>query len=181
MKKLAFILAIVLVSKFSYAQVFGSAQTLSPKKVNLSIIPFIYDAGGNNDLALFLQGGYGLKPGIDFALKLGLFENENYFGGDVEFAVTRNLSLGGGFHSFGSFAMDLTGLYTIRLTSSARLTTGLDFDIYTDSNAPSYLWIPVNTEIDLKKNLSFIFEAGIDSNLLDQSYNYMAGGLQFYF
>ncbi len=182
MKKLLLFVVIVFTCAVSNAQVFGTAGTLSKGKFNFGVLPTILDANGNNDFVMFMQGGYGLRSGIDLGLKLGVFGEETYFGGDVEFVLMKNLSLAGGFHTYGDFGLDVTGLYTFPLTNSARLSTGLDMDmVFADSQTLVPFWIPINIEVDIKKNVVFIFEAEIDTKLFDESYNLIAGGVQFYF
>lgn len=182
MNKLLVVLVLFVVNVALSAQVFGTAQTLSKGKLNFGILPTIIDNNGHSDLILFFQGGYGLVSGTDFGLKLGVLGDETYFGGDVEFALRKNISLAGGFHLYGDFGADFTGLYTFPLTNSARLSSGFDMDIvFANSKTVVPFWLPINLEIDLKKNLTFIFEAEIDTKLFDESYNTISGGVQFYF
>lgn len=181
-KTLFFIFAILLFSQAGVAQVFSTAQTLSPKQMNLGILPTIADASGTNDFILFVQGGYGLRKGIDLGVKLGVLADETYFGADVEFMAMKNLSIAGGFHSFGDFGLDLSGIYTFPLTTGARLTSGLDLDmVFAENETLLPLWIPLNLEVDIRNDLVFIFEADIDTKLFDESYNLISGGVQFYF
>ncbi len=181
MKKLFIISLIAFSCNLINAQVFGTAEVLSKNKGNFGILPTIYEYNGNSDMILFLQGGYGLSKGIDLGLKLGVLSEETYFGMDVEFAIRKNLSLSGGCHINDVLGLDFTGLYTFNLNNYAKLTSGLDIDIMTENDHTIAMWLPLNLEVDIKKNLVFIFEADIDTKLIDDSYNIISGGIQFYF
>lgn len=182
MNKLLFTALFIIICANSHAQVFGTAQTLAKNTGNIGIMPTIFDYDGDNDFMMFLQGGYGLTKGIDLGVKIGILGDENYFGADVEFHSKKNFSIAGGIHSYVDFGLDLTGLYTFNLNNKARLTTGLDMDIvFSDPNTLVPLWIPLNLEVDIKKDLVFMLEAGIDTKLFDESYHIMSGGFQYYF
>jgi len=181
MKKLLFLSGLLACFAFSHAQIFGTAQTLSQGKGNFGILPTITISDGNNDLILYLQGGYGLAKGVDLGIRLGL-EDKTYIGADVEFSLAKNFSFTGGFHSYYDFGIDLAGIYTFKLNSSTKLSTGLDADlIFNDYANITPVWIPLNIEVSLKKNMVFMLEADIDTKLIDESYNMISGGLQFYF
>ncbi|GAF02997.1 hypothetical protein [Saccharicrinis fermentans] len=138
---------------------------------------------GENQYTLYLQAGYGLSSGIDLALRLNLLDEESYLGADLEFALKKNLSISTGFHSFNhNFGLDFTGMFTFPLTSTARFTSGLDMDIiFLEGENIAPLWIPLNFEVDIKRNIAFMLEADIDTRLFDKSYHLISGGLQFYF
>lgn len=182
MRKLLVISALLMLFVMAKAQVFGTSQTLKKGALNLGILPTIIDYHGNNDFLLFLQGGYGLKSNVDLGIKLGLLGDDNYIGADVEFALGKRFSLAGGAHVFNDFGIDATALYTAPLNNSVRFTSGLDVDfVFPDSGSLQYVWIPLNLEVDLKKDLVFIFEADIDTKLIDEAANMISAGVQFYF
>ena len=183
MKKLLILSFVLLfVSNVVNSQVFGTSSTLKEKKFSLGLEPGFLMSNGNDDFMFFIHGGYGLKSNIDLGVKLGVFGDQNYLGADVEFVLGKRFSLAGGFHDFYDFGIDGTALLTFPLSSSARLTTGLDMDIVmADPETIVPLWIPCAIEVGIKKGMVFILEANIDTKLIDESYSFIGGGVQFYF
>ena len=181
MKKLILLALILCAGIRSNAQVLGSAQTLGKGKGNFGMMPALFVHGGNDQLMLFMNGGYGISNGVDLGLKLGVFGNSNFIGMDVEFSKGKNFSLAGGFHSFNDFAMDLTGLVGFNLGNGVRLSTGLDMDIVFANSTRVPVWLPINLEIWIKNNMTFMLEADIDTKLFDQSYHMISAGFQVYF
>ncbi len=182
MKKLFLAVIFVVVCFYSNAQVLGTAQTLKKGTGSVGIVPGILVNSGNNEFLLFLQGGLGISNGIDLGLRLGVLGDEDYIGADVEFSSNKHLSLAAGAHSFYDFGLDLTGLYTFYLNSNARFTTGLDMDVvFAENETVVPLWIPLNLEVGIKKNLVFMLEADIDTGVFDEAYHIISGGVQFYF
>jgi hypothetical protein len=177
MKRTVLTLTLLLALVLSNAQVFHSAQTLKKGSFSLGIEPALLINGGE-DLYIFLHGGYGIKNGIDFAMKLGV-GNTNYIGADVEFGLQKNISLTVGAHSFYNFGLDGALLFNIPIRSDILLITGFDMDINFNDEVDIPLWIPVGLEIFLKKRTSLIFEVEIGLN--DPAYNVIGGGLAFYF
>ena len=159
------------------SQVFHSAQTLKKGGFSLGVEPSVI-VNGNESFYLFLHGGYGIKSGLDLALKFGV-GNENYFGADLEFAIKKNISLTVGAHDFGSFGLDGALLFNIPIKSDLKLVTGLDMDINFPDEVELPLWLPIGLEVNLKKNMSLIFESEI--GLTPPAYHFFGGGLAFYF
>ena len=183
MRRILLTTAMLILAIQSQAQIFGTGQTLSTGKFNLGVMPTAMIYSGENEHTLYVQAGYGLTSGIDLALRLNLLDEQNYLGADLEFALKRNVSISTGFHSFNdNFGLDFTGMFTLPLTSTARFTSGLDMDIiFAEGENLAPLWIPLNFEVDIKRNIAFMLEADIDTRLFDKSYHLISGGLQFYF
>lgn len=180
MKKLFLVLGIcILISGHATAQVFNTSSTLKKGTFSAGFEPGVY-INGDTDFNLFLYGGAGLGRNMDFGLKLGVLGNEVYFGGDVEFSLSRNFSLSAGAHSYGNFGLDFTGLLTLPLGNSVNLYTGLDADIvFAEPDVVLPLWIPVGLEIPLRSNMLFLFEAEI--SVTDPGRHWLGGGLNFLF
>lgn len=169
------LLALVLTSK---AQLFNTGQTLKPNNLSLGIEPVFIIDGPSDGLNVFVHGGYGLKKGIDFSLKAGI-GNQNYFGGDVEWALGKRFSLTTGAHHFGDFGLDLAVVGTIPINKSAHVYLGCDSDIIFSNEVDILMWLPIGVEIGLSKRMSFLFEAEV--GLTGQTYHIIGGGLNFYF
>ncbi len=160
-------------------QVFNTSGTLKPGKFSAGFEPGVYVNGGTS-FNLFLHGGVGITKNFDFGLKLGVFESNVYFGGDVEYAFAKFFSLSAGAHSFGDFALDATGLFTFDLGSTVDLYTGLDLDIVFAENETYFpLWIPIGIEVPIKSYMLFLFETEI--NATDNASHYIGAGLNFLF
>ena len=160
------------------AQIFNTSGTLKPGKFSAGFEPGVYVNGGTSP-NLFLYAGAGIVNGLDFGLKLGLFENDVYFGGDIEFALGKMFSISAGSHSWGDFALDATGLITFQLGKAVDLYTGLDMDVIFANDALIPLWIPIGIEVPLKSYMLFLFESEI--NVTDVGSHYIGGGLNFLF
>jgi len=156
----------------SYGQVFNTSSTLKPGRFSLGIEPVVYVSGGP-DFNLFLHGGIGIVPKIDFGMKLGVMGGGVYFGGDLEFNINRYFSLSGGAHVWGDLGLDFTGLVTLPL-GPADIYSGLDMDVIMADGGPYFpLWIPIGIELPIKKHLLFFFETEI---LLTNNASHMIGG-----
>ncbi len=182
MKKLFLAVIFAVFCFYTNAQVLGTAQTLKKGTGNVGILPGIIVNNGYNDFILYLQGGLGISHGVDLGVRLGVLGDEDYIGADVEFSSNRHLSFTAGAHSFYDFGLDFTGLYTFYLNSNARFTTGLDMDVvFAENETAVPLWIPLNIEVGIKKDLVFMLEADIDTGVFDDAYHIISGGVQFYF
>ncbi|MCG8698991.1 MAG: hypothetical protein MI922_13130 [Bacteroidales bacterium] len=175
---ISFLLAFTFIAQ---SQVFNTSTTLRPGKFSVGIEPVIYVP--NNDFSLFMHGGVGLAKSIDFGAKLGVFRNDVYIGGDIEFSLARFFSLSFGAHSHGNFALDGTALFTFPLGKPANLYTGLDSDVVFIKNPKDDvrfpLWIPLGLEVKVKRGIAFLFEAEIAAN--DPAEHMIGGGFNFFF
>ncbi|MEA3317444.1 MAG: hypothetical protein U9R54_05765 [Bacteroidota bacterium] len=184
MKKSLIILIVSLFSIASQAQVFNTGQTLKKGVLSLGVEPVMHINGGANGFVLFAHAGYGLKSGIDVAVKFGL-DNPKYFGADLEFALGKRFSVAVGAHNYNNFGLDGTFNFVFPINSDVRIYSGLDADInfWTDSNDELNtnipFWIPVGLEVGLSSNMNLIFESEIGIN--NNAYHIIGGGLNFYF
>lgn len=176
-KLLLLVMSAVLVSSIS-AQVFNTGQTLKKGTFSAGVEPTII-AKNSPDFILFGHFGYGIKKGIDFGAKIGVLGPNTYVGADIEFGLTKNISLSGGAHVYGDFGLDATLLGTYPATKSVNIFGGVDVDAIFGGNTHFPLWIPVGVEVGLKKSLSFILEANIGLN--SSAYHVIGGGVVAYF
>jgi hypothetical protein len=160
------------------AQVLNSGMTIKAKSFELGFAPSVM----NDDFGLFIDGGYGLRPGMDLGVKLGFGYPETYFGADVEFMILRKspfLSASAGFHIFGDPGLDATATFTIPLDPQIHLYTGLDMDLnFNDDKTRAPLWFFLGTEIAVKNNMTVLLE--IEAGLNDPAYSIFSGGFSFY-
>ena len=144
-----------------------SYYALRSGDIEIGLEPGIY-VNSDADFNLFVHGGVGITKGVDMALKLGVMGTQAYFGGDVEFGLSRNFSVAAGAHSYGVFGLDAMGLYTFNLGDHSKLYTGLDADLNFPENADMQLpvWLPVGVEIPVKKYILFRMEAEVSLTVI---------------
>jgi len=160
------------------AQVFNTAKTLKQGTFALGIEPTILAKGGT-DFALFGHVGYGIAKGIDIAAKASVLSGSNYYGADIEFAFMKNMSLSAGAHIWGDFGLDATFLGTYEIAKNVDLYGGLDFDLNLGGNIYANFWIPVGVEVQISKEMNFIFESSIGIN--SSATHMFGGGINVYF
>ncbi len=177
MKKIITLLFSCLLSATAFTQVFNTGQTLDRKQFVVGLNPAIYLSGPSHGINLLIHGGYGLKPDIDLAVKIGL-GSEYYFGADVEWGLLENISLTTGLHMFNDFGLDATLNLTLPIRGDVYLYSGFDMDIAFGNRVYLPCWIPIGVEIELRNNMSFILEG--DIGLTDSSYHIINGGIRFY-
>jgi hypothetical protein len=178
MKKSAAFLLLALLANTAFCQVFNNGQTLKPKTFSLGIEPGVM-VNSKSEFILFLHGGYGIKDGIDLSANVGVLGPAEYFGADVEFGLPNRMSFAVGAHQMGDFGLDGAWNIAFPIKNDIRILTGLDSDLNFNSDKTRlYLWLPVGFEIGIRKKVSFIFEAEI--GLLDPTYHFIGGGLNFY-
>jgi hypothetical protein len=180
--KMTAVLFMLLMSPVLYSQVLENALTLRTGKMNLGA--FLTDYA-NDDLGLFVNGGYGLGPGYDLGMQLGVGYSETYFGADVEWLLKAGkpaISVAAGAHVFGDLGLDGTLNFSFPLSRQVDLYTGLDMDINfvktgngRDTQVP--LWLFVGTEIGLRSNINLLFELELDIN--DDAWSIFSAGINF--
>ena len=160
------------------SQVFNTATTLKKGGFAIGIEPaFIMDG---DEFFLFLHGGYGIKKGLDMSLKFGLGGGDTYVGGDLEFALRKNISLAVGAHSWNVFGLDGTLLFNIPIKSDIKLVTGLDMNVdFPDDDVNLPLWIPIGLEVGLSGRAKLMFE--VEIAITQDASHMFGGGVNFFF
>jgi hypothetical protein len=152
MKKYILILLVSVSSLTLFSQVFNTAGILKTNNFSSGVEPMIF-AEGTSDFILFGHLGYGLAKNIDLGAKAGfLYNNQIYFGADMEFGLGRHFSLSAGAHQFGDFGLDMTFLGTWNLVKNARLYAGIDADaVFPKGDIYFPLWLPIGIEVNISK------------------------------
>jgi len=182
--KMAVILLTLLSAVILPAQVLENAWTLRSGKMNLGAFLTDYE---NDDLGIFVTGGYGLGPGTDLGLRLGLGYFETYFGANVEWMLKGGkpaISLAAGAHVFNDLGLDGTLNLTFPASRQINIYTGLDMDINfveirdeKDTRVP--VWLLLGTEIGLKSDVALLIELEFD--LSDDAWSIFSAGVNFGF
>lgn len=179
MKRTLFVLIFLSISAFLNAQVFNTSGILKKGNVAIGFEPSMLVNGGSNEFLMFFHAGVGIGRNIDLGAKIGAFGNENYYGGDVEFGISKNLSLAAGAHQFHDFGFDGTANVTVPLASGTKLITGLDMDINFGDETTIPLWVPIGIRVSVGNGWSVIMEAEIE--LTDEAYHYFGIGMAYGF
>jgi hypothetical protein len=166
------------------AQVLENAGVLRSGKMNLGV--FLVDFE-NDDMGIFVQGGYGLGPGYDLDIQLGLGYSETYIGADIEWLLKAGkpaISVTAGAHSFGDIGLDGTLNLTFPLNRQVDLYTGLDLDVNfvdvgDEKETMVPIWVPLGVEIAVGSKIDLLFEFEIDVN--DDAWTIVGGGVNFSF
>lgn len=178
MKKLLLLFVASIVFVGVNAQVFNTGQTLKQGTLSLGVNPVFMDNGPSDGLNVYFHGGYGLKKGIDFGIKLGV-GNTRYIGADLEWALGKNFSLTTGGHLFNDFGLDAALLGTFPVRKDTDIYFGVDTDIVFGDDVTIPIWVPVGIELGLSSRMALILEGEIA--VVDDAYHIFGGGLNFYF
>lgn len=179
MNKKLILFALMFGSIIGKAQVFNTSGILKSGEASIGFEPSMLDSGGSDEFLMFFHAGVGLGNNIDLGAKIGAFGDENYYGGDVEFGISKNLSLSAGAHQFHDFGFDGTANVTIPLASGTKLITGLDMDINFGDETTIPLWVPIGIRVAVGNGWSLIMEAEIE--LTDEAYHYFGIGMAYGF
>jgi hypothetical protein len=178
MKRLTLSVLFVAVVVSVSGQVFNTSSTLGRNNFSIGLEPTVHVGGPGDGFMMFFHGGYGIKSGIDLALKLGA-GNTTYFGADLEWHLGKIVSLTTGAHNFGNFALDGSLNLAFPLRGGVDIFTGFDMDLIFADELMVPLWLPIGVEIGVGRNMSFILEAQV--GLTDPAWHVIGGGVAFYF
>ncbi|MFC1501961.1 hypothetical protein ACFL6A_00945 [bacterium] len=182
MKKLAFVLMLVIIPIQLSAQVFGTGQTLKPGRMSLGVNPAAYLNTNNNDFYLFLHGGIGMSRRMDLGIKVGVLGDVTYFGADLEWCLSRrspHISISVGAHHYNEFGLDGILNFTFPLGRRMSIYTGLDLDVnFINGNTTAPFWLFIGSDISIARRIGFLIEAEIGINA--SAYNIISGGFNFY-
>jgi hypothetical protein len=185
MRKFFFLaLSLFLLNSLS-AQVFNTAATLKPGAFSIGINPGVFAPknAGDTKFALYMNGGYGLRSGIDFNLRLGTGPDDVYIGGDAEFAFLSgniNGSLAAGAHVWEDFGLDATLNFDYQIAQATKLYWGLDADfVFADETNLLPMWLFIGVDIPIRKDINFRFESDIAISD-DTAFHIIHGGIEIY-
>ena len=178
MKKVLTGILFCLIPLLGISQTFNYGKSFGQGNFALGVAPAVHKGGPSNGLNLFLHAGYGLKQGVDLALKFGL-GREYYFGAELEWGLLRFLALTTGLHSFGHFGLDAGLNLSFPIRSDTRFYTGIDMDLIFADQLQAPFWLPVGIELGLRRDLYFILEGGIGLN--PEAWHIIDLGINIYF
>jgi hypothetical protein len=203
--------ALALVAGFAfalpaYAVDFGvmeTADTVIPGDFKFQAFPLAVRDGPRRevDTGINVGLGYGLSEHVDLEGQIGVYDDFNFFGADIEYSyrekVPLELSIGVGAHKIASdfghpWGLDVTHIvsYTTASVPSLRLIGAIDASYeYSDADYAGAIgaqderyWtvyaVP-GLQYRFSERVDVIGEVGVGLN--DDSYDYAALGLSFYF
>ncbi len=179
MKKGLILLLLIFGVMFAKAQVFNTSGILRSGEAAIGFEPSLLVYDGTTDFQMFFHAGVGVGRNIDIGAKVGAFGDETYYGGDVEFGISKNLSLSAGAHHFHDFGLDGSANVTVPLVSGTKLITGLDMDVIFGDETKIPLWVPIGIRVSVGNGWSLIMESEIE--LTDEAYHYFGFGMAYGF
>jgi len=179
MKKGLILLLLIFGVMFAKAQVFNTSGILRSGEAAIGFEPSLLVYDGATDFQMFFHAGVGVGRNIDIGAKVGAFGDETYYGGDVEFGISKNLSLSAGAHHFHDFGLDGSANVTVPLVSGTKLITGLDMDVIFGDETKIPLWVPIGIRVSVGNGWSLIMESEIE--LTDEAYHYFGFGMAYGF
>jgi hypothetical protein len=183
--------------------VMETADTVIPGDFKFLAFPLAVRNGPRRevDTGINVGIGYGINEPLDVEFQIGVYDDFNYFGVDVEYSYREmtplELSIGGGAHKVESdfgypYGFDVTHIasYTMESMPSLRLIGSLDaayevsdaFYAESISAHDKRYWVAYavpGLQYQVNERVDIIGEVGVGLN--KDSDNYAAVGLSFYF
>lgn len=164
---------------------FSNAKTLQKGVGSIGLQPVFLTA--QDDFMFIVRGGYGITNAVTGHLKLGLFEDETYFGGHFETAL----------NSTSESAVDVAGLLGVYTYGDLGLKLGLnlstDFEplsiysginyqpLFLDNDTNHAILVPIGFDVHLENGFDIMLEGNIPANSDADYLEAITFGTRFYF
>lgn len=181
MKRILIHILLLIGSTTLYSQQFNTAKILAPRHITAGVNPVFFD---KNELqsGIFLHGGIGLNRKTDLAIRFGVVEGKDYFGGDIEWMLRKterlSLSLITGMHVQYFIGLDAGLTASFPISKDILFFSGIDIDLNFERDIQHYTWVPIGLEVFIRKDISLIVE--IDVPMSDWAWSIYGGGLVMY-
>lgn len=142
-------------------QLINSPRSLDKRIVGLGFEPAYHINGEAKGVMMNLYGAYGITDNIDLGLKYGFAANNDYMGGQMEWGISRYMTLFTGVHKYKNFGFDGGLAVIIPISSRSMIFVGGRADINFTNSVNIPLWIPIGTEIAFNEGISLILEGQI--------------------
>tara|TARA_R110002126_G_scaffold14765_1_gene61308 strand:+ start:6428 stop:7003 length:576 start_codon:yes stop_codon:yes gene_type:complete len=146
---------------------FSNAKPLEKGVGSIGLQPVFLTA--QDDFMFIVRGGYGITNTVTGHLKLGLFEDETYFGGHFETALNGSsesavdVAALTGLYTYGDLGLKL-GLNLSTDFDPVSIYTGINYQpLFADETIHSVL-IPIGFDLHLDNNIDLILEGNIPAN-----------------
>lgn len=146
---------------------FSNAKTLEKGTGSIGLQPVFLT--NQDDFMFILRGAYGIQSGVTGHLKLGLFDEETYFGGHFETALNQNsesnvdVAALAGLHSYGDLGLKL-GLNLSTDFDPVSIYTGLNYQPLFAAETIHSILVPVGFDLHLNNGVDLMLEGNIPAN-----------------
>jgi hypothetical protein len=147
---------------------FSNAKTLEKGTGSIGLQPVFLTA--QDDFMFILRGAYGIQSGLTGHLKLGLFEDETYFGGHFETALNRNsesnVDIAGlvGVYTYGDVGLKL-GLNLSTDFEPVSIYSGFNYQpLFIENNTNHAILVPIGFDVHLENGIDLMLEGNIPAN-----------------
>lgn len=148
---------------------FSDAQTLEPGIISAGLQPVILT--DQEDFMLIARGAYGISSGLTVHGKIGVLEDETYFGAHAEYRILSEaqdpltVSGIGGIYTYGDPGLKLAAVASKQLDLFS-IFGGLNYQpLFIEDNTLHPFLIPFGLDIPLlDKQANFVFEANVGVN-----------------
>ncbi|MFY0685050.1 MAG: hypothetical protein JXR20_10895 [Balneola sp.] len=146
---------------------FSNAKTLEKGTGSIGLQPVFLT--NQDDFMFILRGAYGIQSGVTGHLKLGLFDEETYFGGHFETALNQNsesnvdVAALAGLYSYGDLGLKL-GLNLSTDLDPVSIYTGLNYQPLFAAETIHSILVPVGFDLHLNNGIDLMLEGNIPAN-----------------
>ena len=182
MRKLLFVLCVIMIPTVVGAQVFDTGEILRNGKSSAGFNGIFRLREGNEEFFLYFHFNYGLPGRFDLGARVSVVGEETYFGADIEWKLTRRyhavaLSIATGAHNFYNFGLDGTLNLGVAMSRNSSIYLGIDMDIeFVNSETSVPYWVFIGTEIGISRKAALFLEA--DGGMNDEADNVVCVGIQ---
>jgi len=173
MKKLLLLFSVIFTTVFitntANAQdgFFSNAKTLEKGTGSIGLQPVFLT--NQDDFMFILRGAYGIQSGVTGHLKLGLFEDETYFGGHFETSLNQNSDSNVnvaallGLYSYGDLGLK-AGLNLSTDFDPVSIYTGVNYQPLFASETIHAVLVPIGFDVHLDNGVDLMLEGNIPAN-----------------
>ena len=146
---------------------FSNAKTLEKGTASIGLQPVFLTA--QDDFMFIIRGAYGIQSGVTGHLKLGVFEDETYFGGHFETALNKNsdsdidVAALTGIYSYGDLGLKL-GLNISTDFDPLSIYTGINYQPLFATNTIHAILVPIGFDVHLDNGVDLMLEGNIPAN-----------------
>ena len=164
---------------------FSNARTLEKGVGSVALQPVFLT--NQDDFMFIIRGGYGLTNSVTGHLKLGLFEDETFFGGHFETALNNsaesNIDVAAlvGVHSYGDLGLKL-GLNLSTDLDAVSIYSGINYQpLFIENNTNHAILVPIGFDVHLNEGFDIMLEGNIPANDDARYLEAITFGTRFYF
>lgn len=146
---------------------FSNAKTLEKGTGSIGLQPVFLT--NQDDFMFILRGAYGIQSGVTGHLKLGLFDEETYFGGHFETALNQNsesnvdVAALAGLYSYGDLGLKL-GLNLSTDFDPVSIYAGLNYQPLFANETIHSILVPIGFDLHLNNGVDLMLEGNIPAN-----------------